>query len=109
MNSLRLRAPATDQRHMNSCCAELILAAETECGAFISAANQLFGEAMALRAGYLWVEALEADPSFRCQHSGLRLVTILAAGKFADLIGANSVIALRRREGALIIDWKAVQ
>jgi hypothetical protein len=71
MNSLIVLAAVTDQTHMNSRCAELILAAETECGAFISAAKQLFGEAMALSAGYLWVEALEADTSLRCQHSGL--------------------------------------
>jgi hypothetical protein len=89
MNSLSVLAAATDQRHMNSCCAQLILAAETECGAFMFAAKQLFGEAMALRAGYLWVEALEADSSFRCQNSGLRLVTILAAGRLADLMGST--------------------
>jgi hypothetical protein len=89
MNSLRVLAAATDQGHMNSCCAELILAAETECGAFIFATKQLFGEAMALRVGYLWVETLEAASSFRCQHSGLRLVTILATGKLADLMRAT--------------------
>jgi hypothetical protein len=109
MNSLIVLAAVTDQTHMNSRCAELILAAETECGAFISAAKQLFGEAMALRAGYLWVEALEADTSFRCQHSGLRLATIFAAGKLADLMGANSTIALRKPEEALITDWRAVR
>jgi hypothetical protein len=86
MNSVRALAAATDQGHMNSGCAELILAAETECGAFILGTKQLFGEAMALRAGYLWVETLEAASNFRCQHSGLRLVTILAAGKLADLM-----------------------
>jgi hypothetical protein len=88
MNSLRVLPAATGQRQMNSCCARLILAAEIECGAFMSATKRLFGEGMALRAGNLWVEALEADSSFRCQDSDLRPVTILAADKLFDLMGA---------------------
>jgi hypothetical protein len=74
---------------MNSSCEKLILTAEIECAAFMSAANQLFGEEVALRAGGLWVDALEADSSFRCQASGSRRVTILAAGRLADLMGAT--------------------
>lgn len=89
MDSLTVLPAATGQRQTNSSCAKLILAAEIECGAFMSAAKQLFGEEMTLRAGGLWVEALEIDSSFRCQDSGLRLVTILAAGRLADLMGAT--------------------
>jgi hypothetical protein len=65
------------------------LAAEIECGSFMSAAKQLFGEDMALYAGALWVAALETDSSFRCRKSSLRQVTIIAASKLADLMGAT--------------------
>jgi hypothetical protein len=73
---------------LNRFCAKLILAAEIECGAFMFAAKHLFGEEMTLRAGGLWVEALEEDSSFQCQHTSLRLITIIAACKLADLMGA---------------------
>lgn len=74
---------------MNSSCGKLILTAEIECAAFMSAAKQLFGQDVALHAGGLWVDVLETHPSFRCQASGLRLVTILAASRLADLMGAT--------------------
>jgi hypothetical protein len=89
VNSICVLPAAMGLGQMNRSCAKLILAAEIECGAFMSAAKQLFGEEITLRAGGLWVEALEADSSFRCQHSGLRLVTIVAACKLADLMGAT--------------------
>lgn len=89
MNSLTMLPVATGQRQLNSSCAKLIRAAEIECGAFMFATKQLFGGEMALHAGGLWVDALEADSGFRCQESCLRLVTILAAGRLADLIGAT--------------------
>jgi len=98
MNSLRVLPAATGQRQMNSCCARLILATEIECGAFMSATKRLFGEDAALRAGDLWVEALKADSSFRCQDSDLRLVTILAAGKLADLMGRRAKLPTRHQE-----------
>ena len=74
------------QTQVNDCCASLILAAEVECGAFMSAAKQLFGEEMALRAGGLWVETLEADSSFTCQNNLLREVTTLAVSRLTDLV-----------------------
>lgn len=77
-----------DQRPVDLCCGTLILAASLECGAFIAATRMLFGEELGLRAGDLWAEALEAEPHFRCQNSSMRLVTILAAIKLADLMGA---------------------
>jgi hypothetical protein len=89
VNSLTILPVATGQRQLNSSCAKLIRAAEIECGAFIFATKQLFGEEIALRAGGLWVDALEADPGFRCQESYLRMVTIRAAGRLADLIGVT--------------------
>jgi hypothetical protein len=88
VNSLRVLPAATGQRQLNRFCAKLILAAEIECGAFMFAAKHLFGEEMTLRAGGLWVEALEEDSSFQCQHTSLRLITIIAACKLADLMGA---------------------
>jgi hypothetical protein len=89
VNSLTMPPVGTGQKQSDSSCAKLIRAAETECGAFVFATNQLCGEEMALHAGGLWVDALEADSGFRCQESCLRLVTILAAGRLADLIGAR--------------------
>jgi hypothetical protein len=89
MDCLRVLPAATNRRQMNDSCAQLILAAEIECSAFMSATKQLFGQEMTLRAGDLWVRALEADSSFRCHHSDLRLITILAASKLADLMGAT--------------------
>ena len=78
---------ATNRRQMNHSCAQLILAAEIECSAFMSATKELFGQDMTLRAGDIWVRALEADSNFRCHHSDLRLITIIAASKLADLMG----------------------
>ena len=92
MNSLTILPTATGQRQLDSSCAKLIRAAEIECSAFMLATEQLFGKAMALRAGGLWVDALETDSGFRCQKSRLRLVTILAAARLADLIGATRLI-----------------
>jgi hypothetical protein len=89
VNSLRVLPVAGGQRQTNRSCAKLILAAEMECGSFVSAAKQLFGEHMALYAGNLWVAALETGSSSRCRNSSLRQVTILAASKLADLIGAT--------------------
>jgi hypothetical protein len=89
VNSLRVLPVAGGQRQTSKSCAKLILAAEMECGSFVSAAKQLFGEHMALYAGILWVAALETDSSFGCRNSNLRQVTILAASKLADLIGAT--------------------
>ena len=89
MNSLTMLPVATAQKELNSSCAKLIRAAEIECGAFMLATKQLFGEEIALRAGGLWVDALEAGSGFRCQESCLRPVTILAAGRLADFIGAT--------------------
>jgi hypothetical protein len=89
VNSLTVLPVATGLTQMNSSCAKLILTAEIECAAFMSAAKQLFGEEVALHAGSLWADVLETDSSFRCQASGLRLVTILAASRLADLMGAT--------------------
>lgn len=89
MNSLRVLPVAGGQRRTNRSCAKLISAAEMECGSFVSAAKQLFGEHVALYAGTLWVVALETDSSFRYRNSSFRQVTILAASKLADLIGAT--------------------
>lgn len=100
MNSLTVIPAATGLRQMNSSCAKLILTAEIECAAFISAAKQLFGEEVALHAGGFWVDALEAESSFRCQASGLRPVTILAAGRLADQMGATAADARRYGGGA---------
>ena len=56
MNSLRVLPVAGGQRQTDRSCAKLILAVEMECGSFVSAAKQLFGEHMALYAGILWVQ-----------------------------------------------------
>jgi hypothetical protein len=93
MNTLTILPMATGQRQLDSFCAKLIRAAEIECSAFMLATEQLFGKDMALHAGGLWVDALEADSGFRCQKSRLRLVTILAAARLADLIVATRLIA----------------
>lgn len=89
MNSLMVLPAATGRRQLESPCAKLIRAAEIECSAFVFATEQLFGKDVALRAGGLWVDALEADSGFRCRESRLRLVTILAADRLADLLGAK--------------------
>lgn len=90
MHCLKVLPAATDRRWMNNSCAPLVLAAEIECNAFMSATKQLFGEEMTPQAGGLWVEALETDSGFQCEKSGLRLVTIVAASKLADLMGQRA-------------------
>jgi hypothetical protein len=98
MNSLTILPVTTGQRRLESSCAELIRAAEIECSAFMFATEQLFGKDTALRAGGLWVDALEADSGFQCQKSRLRLVTIFAAARLADLIGATRLNEHPRRQ-----------
>jgi hypothetical protein len=87
MSSLTVLPAGTSQRQENSCCASLVLAANAECGAFMSAARDLFGDRLAFSAGDLWVEALQLDQSFQCGAVGFRKVTIVAAGMLADLMG----------------------
>ena len=88
MKLLKILPDAIDESQVYTPCGALVLAASLECGAFIAATRVLFGEELAFRAGYLWAEALEAEPRFRFQSSSMRLVTILAAIKLADLMGA---------------------
>jgi hypothetical protein len=90
MAPLKMFAIATNRTQPSGPCAKLIQDAETECGAFMSATNQLFGKEVALTAVALWVEELEADPKhFRGCDSGWRIVTISAARRLADLMGAT--------------------
>jgi len=87
MDALEMFPVATDRIRSSEPCAKLILDAEIECGAFISATNQLFGEGAACTAGALWVEELEASPNhLRGLASGWRIVTISAARRLADLM-----------------------
>jgi hypothetical protein len=87
MDVIEIFPVATDQMRPSDPCAKLILDAEIECGAFISATNQLFGEGAACIAGGLWVEELEASPNhFRGLASDWRIVTISAASRLADLM-----------------------
>jgi hypothetical protein len=90
MDVLEMFLVATDRIRPSGPCAKLILDAEIECGAFISATNQLFGEGAAHIAGGLWVEELEASPNhFRSFALDWRIVTISAASRLADLMGAT--------------------
>jgi hypothetical protein len=87
MDVLEMFLVATDRIRPSGPCAKLILEAETECGAFIAATNQLFGEGAARTAGSLWVEELEASLNhFRGRASHWRIVTISAASRLADLM-----------------------
>jgi hypothetical protein len=90
MGPLKMFAIATNRTQPSGPCAKLIQDAETECGAFMSATNQLFGKEVARTAVALWVEELEANPEhFRGRDSGWRIVTISAASRLADLMGAT--------------------
>jgi len=51
MDCLNVLPVASDLRDAKNHCAQLILAAEIECSAFMCATKQLFGEDMTLRAG----------------------------------------------------------
>jgi hypothetical protein len=87
MGALKMFPMATNRAQSSGPCAKLILEAEIECGAFMSATNQLFGEGAARTAGSLWVEELEASPNhFRGRASHWRIVTISAASRLADLM-----------------------
>lgn len=56
----------------------------------MSATDQLFGKEVALEAAGLWVEELEAGPKhLRGPGSDCRIVTISAASRLADLMGAT--------------------
>jgi hypothetical protein len=87
MDVIEMFPVATDRIRPSEPCAKLILDAEIECGAFMSATKQLFGEGAACAAGGFWVEELEASPNhFRGLASDWRIVTISAASRFADLM-----------------------
>jgi hypothetical protein len=81
---------ATNRIGPSGPCAKLILGAEIECGAFMSATNQLFGEGAARTAGDLWVEEFEAGLNhFRGRDSDWRIVTISVANRLANLKDAT--------------------
>ena len=61
MDVLEMFRVAPNRIQPSDSCAKLILDAEIECRAFMSATNQLFGEGAARTAGSLWVEELEAS------------------------------------------------
>ena len=86
MDVLEMFRVAPNRIQPSDSCAKLILDAEIECGAFMSATNQLFGKEVARTAVALWVEELEACPKhFRGRASHWRIVTISAASRLADL------------------------
>ena len=86
VGALKMFRVATNPAQSSGPCAKLILEAEIECGAFMSATNQLFGKEVARTAVALWVEELEACPKhFRGRASHWRIVTISAASRLADL------------------------
>ena len=86
MDVLEMFPVAPNRIQPSDSCAKLILDAEIECRAFMSATDQLFGEGAARTAGSLWVEELEASPNhFRGRASHWRIVTISAASRLADL------------------------
>jgi hypothetical protein len=90
MDVLEMFPVATNRIGLSGPCAKLILAAEIECGAFMSATNQLFGEGAARTAGGLWVEEFEACLNyFRGRDSDWRIVTISAANRLASLMDAT--------------------
>jgi hypothetical protein len=90
MDVLEMFPVATNRIRPRDPCAKLILGAEIECGAFMSATNQLFGEGAARTAGVLWAEELEAGPNdFRSHDSDWWIVTISAANRLADLKDAT--------------------
>jgi hypothetical protein len=90
MGALKMFPVATNRAQSSGPCAKRVLGAEIECGAFMSAINQLFGEEVARTAVSLWVEELEAGPNhFRGRDSDWRVVTISAASRLADLMGTT--------------------
>ena len=90
MDVLEMFPVATNRIRPSGPCAKLILGAEIECGAFMSATNQLFGEGAARTAGGLWVEEFEAFLNyFRGRDSDWRIVTISASNRLANLMDAT--------------------
>ena len=100
MDVLEMFLVATDRIRPSGPCAKLILEAEIECGAFMSATNRLFGKQAARAAVALWVEELEAGPRhFRGRDLVWRIVTISAASRLADLMGATRSTEKTHHEG----------
>jgi hypothetical protein len=90
MGALKVFPIATNRRRPSGPCAKRVLGAEIECGAFMSAINQLFGEEVARTAVSLWVEELESGLNhFQGRNSDWRVVTISAASRLADLTGTT--------------------
>jgi hypothetical protein len=93
MDVLEMFPVATNRIRPSGPCAKLILEAEMECGAFMSATIRLFGKEVARTAGALWVDELEAGPrNFRGRDSLWRIVTISAASRLADLMSPSRSI-----------------
>jgi hypothetical protein len=100
MGALNMFPTATNRVQSRGRCAKLILEAEIECGAFMSATNRLFGKQAARAAVALWVEELEAGPRhFRGRDLVWRIVTISAASRLADLMGATRSTEKTHHEG----------
>jgi hypothetical protein len=98
MDVLEMFPVVPNRIRLSGSCAKLLLDAEIECGAFISATNQLFGEGAARTAGDLWVEELEAGPNhFRGHDSDWRIVTISAANRLANLMDRGQMLGALMR------------
>jgi hypothetical protein len=84
IGALKIFPVAPNRIQPSGPCAKLILDAEIECGAFISATNQLFGKVVAPTAVGPWVEELEAGRKHFQGPVRMRIVTIFASSRLAD-------------------------
>jgi hypothetical protein len=95
--------PASEVNHSGDClrCAELIVAAELELGAFMLVVGQRHGDAVAQLAGTFWVTELESMESFFDENTpDWRVLTVAAVSR----LKREGRIDLH--EVALVEDWR---
>jgi hypothetical protein len=84
-----------DERYQNgnSICAELMVRAERELSAFVSAVAELFGPEQATLAAKDWLQQLEVMTDLRTSTRDWRLMSIEASARLAKRVNTNGCTA----------------
>jgi hypothetical protein len=83
------------QNNGNSMCAELMIRAERELSAFLSAVAELFGPEQAALAAKDWLQQLEVMTDLPTSSRDWRLMSIEASARLAKRVNTNGCAASR--------------
>jgi hypothetical protein len=79
----------------NSICAELMIRAERELSAFLSAVAELFGPEQATLAAKDWLQQFEGMKNLPTSSRDWRLMSIAASARLAKRVNSNGCTASR--------------